>query len=207
MKQKIRVIVVDDHEIVRMGIVSLLENQPDIEVIGEANNGSKAILLANTLKPDVVVMDLMMPKTDGAAATSQIVSENPDVGVLILTTFEIPRNIYRAIAAGARGAIFKSAPKSRLLAAIRAVASGQIHIADDVRQLLNENDEVQELTPRQLEILTLVSKGLTNAEIAKVFGVSSESVKTHIAHILVRTNAATRSEAVTVAIRNQLLKL
>lgn len=207
MSNKIRILVADDHSIVRMGLVSLLETKDDLEVVGEAGNGETAVTKALKLTPDVVIMDLMMPKMGGAEATEAIHAQNPGIKVLILTTFGTSDEISRALDAGASGAIMKSATNGELVSAIRTVAAGKRIIADDIRRQSKGNPMIPSLTPRQLEVLNSVSRGFTNREIADQFGISPESVKTHLENIFVRIGASSRSEAVAIALRNQLLKI
>jgi len=206
MSDKIRILVADDHSLVRMGLVSLLETKDDLEVVGEATNGDSAVTKALKLLPDVVIMDLMMPKKNGAEATAAIHAQNPDIRVLILTTFGTSEEIARALDAGASGAIMKSATNSELVSAIRAIAAGKHVIADDIRRQTVGRPPAS-LTVRQLEVLGSVSKGFTNREIADQFGISPESVKTHLENIFKRIGASSRSEAVAIALRNQLLKI
>lgn len=207
MSNKIRILVADDHSIVRMGLVSLLETKDDLEVVGEAGNGETAVTKALKLTPDVVIMDLMMPKMGGAEATEAIHAQNPGIKVLILTTFGTSDEISRALDAGASGAIMKSATNGELVSAIRTVAAGKRIIADDIRRQSKGNPMIPSLTPRQLEVLNPVSRGFTNREIADQFGISPESVKTHLENIFARIGASSRSEAVAIALRNQLLKI
>ena len=207
MSNKIRILVADDHSIVRMGLVSLLETKDDLEVVGEAGNGETAVTKALKLTPDVVIMDLMMPKMGGAEATKAIHAQNPAIKVLILTSFGTSDEISRALDAGASGAIMKSATNGELVSAIRTVAAGKRVIANDIRRQSQGNPLTPSLTPRQLEVLNSVSRGFTNREIADQFGISPESVKTHLENIFARIGASSRSEAVAIALRNQLLKI
>ena len=207
MAKKIRILVADDHSIVRMGLVSLLETKDDLEVIGETDNGNNAVSKALKLKPDVVIMDLMMPQKSGAEATAEIHAANPAIRILILTTFGTSDEIAKALDSGASGAIMKSATNGELISAIRAVASGKRVIADDIRRQIDVKPIMQPLTDRQAEILNSVSRGFTNREIADQFGISPESVKSHLENIFTRIGASSRSEAVAIALRNQLLKI
>ena len=153
MKDKIRILIADDHTIVRTGLTALLGTVPGMEVVGEARNGEEAVRQTAKLKPDVVVMDLMMPKKDGAAATAEIVSSLPGTRVIILTSFGASDAIARALDAGATGAMMKDSPNSSLIAAIRAVASGKSAIAPEVRRIIASDPPAQVLTPRQAEVL------------------------------------------------------
>jgi len=207
MTNKIRILVADDHSLVRMGLVSLLETKDDLEVVGEASNGEIAVTKTLKLAPDVVIMDLMMPKKNGAEATAEIHAQRPEIRILVLTTFGTSEEITRTLDAGASGAIMKSATNAELIAAIRAVAAGKRIIADDIRRQAVKKSSAPSLTARQLEVLNSVSQGFTNREIADQFGISPESVKTHLENIFARIGASSRSEAVTIALRNQLLKI
>lgn len=209
---KIRILIADDHAIVRMGLVTLLGIHPDLEVVGEAANGQQAVARAQKLRPDVIIMDLVMPKTDGAEATRRILEDRSDRDhvprVLILTSFGTAEEIKRALDAGAAGVLLKSTANSRLVSAIRKVAAGKTAIADDVEQLLSEEEPpVPELSPRQREILESLTRGLSNGEIAVQLGISAESVKTHVTKIFEKLGAANRAEAIAIALRRHLLKI
>ena len=203
----LRVLIADDHLIVRMGLVTLLENSPGIVVVGDAEDGNEAVRKTLKLKPDVVIMDLMMPEKDGTLATAEIKAAAPEVKILILTTFAASDTIAKALAAGASGAILKSAPKARLLEAIRAVASGRQSIADDVKDILAEDPPAPELTARQAEILKSVTLGLTNRDIASQLGISPTVVKEHLNATFGKLGAANRAEAIAIALRKHLLKI
>jgi len=207
MTEKTKVLLADDHAILRMGLAALLSSKSDLEVIGEACDGDEAVSLAVRLKPDVVIMDLMMPKKDGIAATAEIHELAPEVKILILTTFGTSNGFARAIKSGASGAIMKNAEKSDLISAIRTVAGGGRAITSEVAKLLHDDPPVQELSPRQADILKSVTQGMTNREIANQFAISPESVKSHIATIFNKIGANSRSEAVTIALRKHLLKM
>ena len=204
---KIRVLIADDHAIVRMGLAALLSPERDIEVVGQAKNGVEAVREALRLRPDIVVMDLMMPKKDGAEATAEIHRAAPDVKILILTTYGTSDGIARALAAGATGAFMKSAENSELAAAIRAVAEGRKVVAPEIRRQLATDPPVPELTPRQLDVLGSIVRGLTNHDIARELGICPDRVKDHINAILLKIGAANRTEAVAIALRKHLLKI
>ena len=205
--RKIRLLVADDHAVVRMGLVTLLESEKDIEVVGEAGDGDAAVSAARKTSPDVVLMDLVMPKKDGADATAAIKAERPETKVLILTTFSDTDDIARALNAGADGALLKNADYAEVAAAIRKVAMGKKTIAPEVKKMLAENPPLPELTGRQMDILSSMVRGLTNADIAKQFGITPDGVKFHITSILAKLGAANRSEAVAIALRKHLLKI
>ena len=200
-----RVLIVDDHAILRMGLASLLSSKKDIEVVGDAANGPEGIRRAIELKPDVVVMDLMMPGMGGAEATARLLEKAPDAKVLIITTFDTSDGIDRALKAGARGAIMKNCDFEELVDALRTVASGGSYIAPDVKRLFSNDPPAITLSPRQREMLQSIARGLSNPDIAKQFGTSIYVVKEHIAALFAKIGAANRSEAVAIAMRKNLL--
>jgi DNA-binding NarL/FixJ family response regulator len=207
MKAKIKILIADDHAIVRIGLSALLKTEPDLSVVGVAKDGEEAVAEALRLKPDVIVMDLMMPKKNGVEATAAIHEKLPDTKIVILTTFAASDGIKHALDAGATGAVMKTAEDAELVSIIRAVASGGKVISDEIQQLLTEDPPAEELTPRQLEILESVTRGFTNADIAKQLGLREQSVKEHISAILLKIGAANRSEAVAITMRKHLLKI
>ena len=207
MTKKIKILIADDHALMRMGLKALLETQPDIETIGEASDGSEAVRKARKLLPDVIILDILMPGTDGIEATRQITDALPDVKILILTTSTSSDDLNRAIQAGAAGAVLKSEANKRLLSAIRAIAKGASAISSEVRTMIDEDPPAAELTPRQMEILGEMARGLTNKEIAAALSCSPESVKDRINAICTKLGAANRSEAISIALRKHLLKI
>ena len=207
MKPAIRVLLADDHTIVRIGLATLLNAEKDIEVVGEAKNGEIAVAEAMRLNPDVVIMDLMMPKMDGAAATAELHARLPSVKVIILTTFGASDGIAHALESGAAAALMKTADDDVLVSTVRAVAGGQTVISDDIRKLLAEDPPVPKLTPRQIEVLQSMTRGLTNRDIAVQLGIRQDRVDEHVAAILMKIGAANRTEAVAIALRKHLLKI
>lgn len=205
--RKTTVLIADDHSIVRMGMSALLSAEGDIEVVAEAKNGIEAVAAARDNQPDVIVMDIEMPKMDGIAATTEILSRQPDAKILILTSFAASDRIAKAIRAGALGAILKNADDSEMVAAVRTVAQGKACVARDVQRMFLEDPPAPELSPRQREILGSITKGLTNADIARQLGISVDMVKKHINALLQKMDAANRSEAVAIALRKHLLKM
>lgn len=204
---KVRILIADDHAIVRTGLTALLGTVPDMEVVGEARNGEEAVRQTARLKPDVVVMDLMMPKKNGAVATAEIVSSQPETRVIVLTSFGAADAIARALDAGATGAIMKDSPNSSLIAAIRAVAAGKSAIAPEVRRIIANDPPAQTLTPRQAEVLQSLTRGLTNRDIARQLQISEDRVEQHVRTLLEKLGAANRTEAVALAFRKHLLKI
>ena len=204
--RKIRVMLADDHLVVRMGLAAIISIERDMEVVGEAADGAEAVKLAAELHPDIVIMDIMMPKLDGVAATAEIRKRNPDTQILILTTFGTSDDLRRALEVGATGALVKDSAQTELVSAIRECAAGRKIISPAVaRQLQYEMPKI-ELSPRQLEMLNYVAKGFNNAEIANMVGIGRDCVKAHLSAAFTRLNASSRSEAVAIAIRLGLLK-
>ena len=204
---KLKVLIADDHTIVRIGLAALLGAEKDIEVVGEAKNGEMAVKEALRLSPDVVIMDLMMPKKDGAEATAELREKLPSAKVLILTTFGASDGIAHALESGAAGALMKTADDDALVATVRAVAAGETVISADIKRLLAEDPPVPKLTPRQIEVLRSMTRGLTNRDIAKQLGIRQDRVNEHVAAILTKIGAANRTEAVAIALRKHLLKI
>ena len=206
--KRIRILIADDHAVVRIGLSALFGTEKDLEVVGVAKNGDEAVSLALALKPDVVVMDLVMPGKNGSEATSEIVRGNPAIRILLLTTYATSDGIMRTLDAGASGAILKTAPDDELVSAIRKVHHGERrYLSPEVLQLLADDPPVKELTSRQLKILEYITRGLTNTDIARLFGIREVSVKEHLARIFSKIGAANRAEAVAIALRKHLLKM
>ena len=195
MKNKIRILIADDHKLMRMGLISLFDVQRDMTVVGEAEDGEQAVRLAVELKPDIVIMDLMMPKMNGADATSAILAANPQAGIVILTSFADSFDMARAISNGAKGAQAKESPTENLIEAIRIVANGGTAIAPDIMRHVKGNPPPPPLTEKQLAILTSVTRGLTNQDIALEFGISAVVVKKQLSVIFAKLGVATRAEA------------
>ena len=205
MKSKTRILIVDDHALIRRGLADLLRYEKDLAVVGEASDGEASVAVATELKPDVVVMDLMMPVMDGVEATRRIKAVLPEAKILILTTFGTSVDVARAIAAGASGAIMKDASMEDQLHAIRTVASGDKVLSPEIEKAVQE-EPLPEFTERQQLILESIARGLTNKDIANMLDISSDAVKQHFAAICAKLGAANRAEAVNVAHRKHLLK-
>ena len=203
---KTKILIVDDHALLRRGLADLLRYEKDLVVVGEASDGEAAVAAATALKPDVVVMDLVMPVMDGVEATRRIKAVLPEAKILILTTFGTSVDVARAIAAGASGAIMKDASMDEQLTAIRTVASGDKVLSPEIAKAVQE-EPLPEFTKRQLVILESAARGLTNNDIATMLEISVDAVKQHLAAICSKLGAANRTEAVAIAIRKQLLKI
>ncbi|QWT24301.1 response regulator transcription factor [Subtercola sp. PAMC28395] len=206
----IRVVVADDHPIVRAGVVALLESAPDVEVVGQAVNGLEAAVLALNLRPDLVVMDLRMPGLSGAEATARIVAKSTGIRVLVLTTYETDDDILLAIEAGASGYLVKAAPPEEILAGVRAVAAGQTVLAPSIASLLvqrmrEDRAPVPKLSARELDVLRLVAAGNSNPEIARTLVIGEATVKTHLQHTFEKLTVTDRTRAVTRAMELGLI--
>jgi DNA-binding NarL/FixJ family response regulator len=206
------VLIVDDQALVRAGFRMILEAEEDLEVVGEAADGRDAVAEARRLRPDIVLMDVRMPDVDGIEATRRLLGDEADVKVVMLTTFDMDEYVYDALRAGASGFLLKDAPPEQLVAGIRAVASGDALLAPSVTRRVIEEfvrrppdsvrtapAELAELTPRELEVLEQMARGLSNAEIAKDLFLSETTVKTHVAHILMKLKLRDRVQAVVFA--------
>ena len=203
---KTRILLADDHALLRMGLKALIDVQPDLEVAGEAEDGEAAVRAAAELRPDVVVMDLAMPGMDGAEATRRILEARPETRIVILTAFADSANVGRALAHGACGAQMKGGPAEGLLDAIRAVRDGGRAVAPEIARMIAETPKPIELTERQKEILSAVARGFTTPDIARLLGISQSAIKQHLAHVCEKLGASNRSEAAAIAIRRQIVK-
>ena len=204
---KIKVLVADDHKIVRIGLKALISQQKDLVCVGEADDGNDAVRKALKLKPDVITMDLMMPGKDGETATAELRERLPSAKVVILTSFSTSDGILAALDAGASGALMKTTADTTLLTAIRAVAEGKTFISPEVRKLMTNDPPIPRLSDRQKDVLQSLTQGLTNKEIAQRFGLCKCRVEELVNAIFLKLDASNRAEAVAVALRKQLLKI
>ncbi len=204
---RIRILLADDHMLIRMGISSLVTTANDMEIVGEAKNGRQAVELADSLRPDVVIMDLMMPKMPGSEAIRLIHNSHPEIKVIVLTSFATSKEMSEAIANGASGALMKDSSSNNLIAAIRAIVAGKRIIPDELLRQAEEDNAIPSLSKRHLEMLASVAQGQSNADIALQFGLSEITVKKHLSAIFERLGVANRSEAVSLAFRKQMLKV
>ncbi len=204
----VRIVVVDDHPVVRAGIVGLLGVEDDLEVVGEAGDGAEALDVVAATAPDVVLMDLRMPRVDGVSATARIGIEHPGVRVVVLTTYETDGDILRAVEAGATGYLLKDTPREDLVEAVRAAARGETVLAPSVARRLVEQMRGggERLTVRELEVLGGVARGLSNAEIGAELFIAEATVKTHLLRVFTKLGVADRTRAVTVALERGLIR-
>ena len=207
MNDKIRVLLADDHMFLRVGLSTLIDNKSDMTVVGEAENGREAVELTRKLRPDVVIMDLMMPEMSGSEATKVIHGEMPDVKIIVLTSYGTSFEMSQAVANGASCALLKDATSEALITAIRDVHAGKKVLAPHLVKMSEQEVGNARLTDHQLELLTAVTKGLTNHDIARQFGIAHVSVKKQLKTIFSKLGAANRAEAVAIAISKQLVKM
>ena len=204
-KEKIKLMLVDDHLVVRMGIASILSFDPDFEVVGQADSGAEALSMVQTLEPDVVIMDLMMPDMDGVEATRQIHAVRPDVRILVLTSFGTSVEVHHAIEAGATGALVKTSTQDEICSAVRQVFNGQRVLSPEIKNTLKCADDDATISEQQKEILRLVANGYSNKEIASILDIGTNCVKYHLKVIFANLGASTRAEATSIALRRRLL--
>ena len=210
----IRILVADDQSMIRAGFRMLLSREPDIEVVAEASNGRDAVAQAARFRPDVVLMDIRMPEMDGLEATRRILAADTDARVLILTTFDLDDYVFEALRAGASGFVLKDEPPEQLLAAVRSIAAGEALLSPSVtRRVIKRFGTVRrqappaavaDLTPRELEVLRLITRGLSNAEIGAELFISDTTVKTHVTRLLQKLDLRDRAQAIVLAYQTGL---
>ncbi|HLH03181.1 MAG TPA: response regulator transcription factor [Bryobacteraceae bacterium] len=203
----IRLIVADDHHVVRQGLIALLKTVPDMQVVGEAADGEQAVALYRQHRPDVAIMDLRMPKKSGVDAITEIRRDEPNARVIVLTTFDGDEDIYRALQAGARGYLLKDMFGEELIEAIRTVHAGRQRIPAAVAQRLAERMVGPSLTPRELEVLECIVAGKSNRDIGLDLAISEATVKTHINNLLSKLGVADRTQAATTALQRGIVHL
>jgi len=215
MTEAIRVLVVDDHAVVRRGIRALLATEEAIEVVGEAQNGQEALEQIKVLRPDVILLDLIMPKVDGIEVTRQVVAQNPEARILVLTSFAADDKVFPAIKAGALGYLLKDSSPRELVRAIRQVHRGESSLSPSIaRKLVQEISGSQDrplaadpLTDREVEVLRVLAQGMSNQQIADQLVISEATVRTHVSNILSKLRLASRTQAVLYALREGLASL
>jgi len=211
----IRVLIVDDHHVVRKGLVFFLRTQKDLDIIGEAANGKEAVELAKSLKPDIILMDLVMPEMDGIEATKIIKKEHPDIKIMMLTSFSDQDHVIPALEAGASGFQLKDIQPDELVTSLKKIMSGenQLHPKATSRLLDNLSSKgkqekvlIEELTKRELDVLKEIAKGKSNKEIASSLFITEKTVKTHVSNLLAKLELADRTQAALYAVKNQLVE-
>jgi DNA-binding NarL/FixJ family response regulator len=207
VNNKIRILIVDDHLVVRVGLRGMLELEPDMEIVAEAKDGQQAIQVFRECNPDVTLMDVRMPGMDGIEAISTILKEAPEAKIIVLSTYDGDEDIHRALQAGAKSYLLKQALHKDLLQTIRKVYEGKIHLSKDIESHLANRSKDNTLTIREIEVLENIAKGHTNKEIAKLLGVSEATIKFHIINILGKLGVNDRTLAVTTALRRGIIHL
>ncbi len=203
----IRILIADDHYVVRMGVAAIINNEPDMEVVAEAANGNQAIALFEKHKPSLVLLDSRMPQKNGVDAAKEIQNRWAGARILMLTAFDGDEDISRALSAGVQGYILKNSTGEQLVPAIRAVAAGERWIPKDVGERLASRKAFEPLTPRELEVLHEIAKGLANKQIAGILNITHHTTKGHLKNILCKLHVSDRTEAVTVAIQRGLIHI
>jgi DNA-binding NarL/FixJ family response regulator len=206
-KDRIRILVADDHYIVRIGLIALVNTEPDMEVVAEAADGAQALELFGKCNPDLALLDVRMPVKNGIQTTIEIRSRFANARILMLTAFDGDDDIYKALQAGAQGYVLKSSSGEKLIPAVRAVAAGQRWIPQEVANRLAARNLFEELSPREVQVLQQLARGLANKEIAEVLNITEHTAKDHLKSILGKLRVADRTEAVTAAIQRGIIHL
>jgi DNA-binding NarL/FixJ family response regulator len=204
---KLRVILADDHPVVRDGLAAIINQQPDMQVVAEAADGEEAIALFQREQPDVMVLDLRMPKRDGVAVVEQVLGVNPKARLLIMTTFDGDEDIFRCLSQGAKGYLLKDSPRQEILNAIRAVSQDQPYTSSSIAAKALQRMAKPNLTKREVEVIQLLAQGRSNKDIARRLSITEGTAKTHVKSILLKLDAISRTEAVAVAHRRGLVHL
>ena len=205
--EKIRILIADDHFIVRMGLVGLINTEPDLEIVAEAADGAQAVELYRRHKPDLAVLEMRMPVKNGIETTRELRAGDPAARVLILTAFDGDEEIHKALEAGAQGYVLKNSTGEKLIPAVRAVAAGQRWVPKEVASRLTARNLFEQLTPRELQVLQQLARGLSNKEIADFFSITEYTAKDHLKSILAKLRVADRTEAVTAALQRGIIHL
>ena len=203
----IRLLITDDHAVVRMGLVAVLSHHPDLTVVAQAEDGVEAVRMFSEIRPDVTVMDVRMPNKDGISATSEIRRIDPQARVLMLTTYDTEEDVHRAMAAGASGYVLKDAGPGELVEAIRHVAAGETWLPKYIQQQLAQRNDDEQLTARQMEVLQLLAQGQSNKEIGAHLGISEDGAKAHVKQIFLKLHVSDRASAVATAVRRGILRI
>ena len=204
---RIRVLVVDDHPVVRQGLIGMLEKAPDIVIVGQGRNGHEAIAMFQQQQPDVTLMDLRMPEMEGVPAITVICNEFPNARIIVLTTYDTDEEIYRGLRAGAKGYLLKDSEPEELLTAIRTVNRGQQYIPPNVAAKLVQRMTGPELSDRELKVLQLIGQGMSNQEISTALNISESTVKTHVNRILSKLDVKDRTQAAILALKRGIANL
>jgi two-component system, NarL family, response regulator len=205
-KPPLRVLIADDHTALRLGLCSIIESMDDAVVVGEAADGEEAVALYQSARPDVMTLDLRMPKLDGLRVVEQVLAAAPEARILVMTMYDHEEDIFSSIRAGAKGYILKSAPRAEIIAALRKVGAGERYLPDYVAATIASRLSAPSLTGRETEVLQLLRVGISNKEIARQIHVSEGTVKAHVREILSKLGAISRTEAVNLALQRGLLK-
>jgi two-component system, NarL family, response regulator len=204
---KIRIMVVDDHFFVRIGLSTSINAEKDMVVVGEAKSGIQAVTLYRTHKPDVTLMDLRLPEMSGVEATIEITKEFPEARIIVVSNYDGDEDIHKALKAGASSYLLKSMDREEVINTIRSVAVGNIHLPKEIKRRLSARIPESELTVRELEVLKLVAKGMSNKQVASTLSIAEVTIKLHVSNIFLKLAVADRTEAVTTALRRGILSL